>query len=29
MEPATDLFAAITRIGMNEAYSAVVALRAY
>ena len=26
-EPATDLFAAISRIGMNEAYSALVALR--
>lgn len=25
-EPATDLFAAITRIGMNEAYSALTAL---
>ena len=27
-EPATDLFVAITRIGMNEAYSALVGLRA-
>ena len=26
-EPATDLFVAITRIGMDEAYSALVALR--
>jgi HD-like signal output (HDOD) protein len=26
-EPATDLFVAITRIGMNEAYSALVGLR--
>ena len=27
-EPATDIFAAVTRIGINEAYSALVALRA-
>jgi HD-like signal output (HDOD) protein len=27
-EPATDLFAAVTRIGMNEAYSVLVGLSA-